>query len=108
MHKVLMLISLPALMVGWVFAGMGVYLLGSSIFGYETAEENTALASIWMFMFAFGSVSVAGILAAKANYASKYHLRQVYYYSLVLTATLFLGYLIVGMGAGLLEATIGK
>lgn len=84
------------LVVGWVFAGAGVYYLGSSLFGYPTNEKNASLAAIWAFVFSFGVVSVSGLLAAKAQFASKAYIRNAYKYSIIVTAVLFLGYIVVG------------
>ena len=105
-HKILMIISLPALIFGWFCAVFGIYYLGASIFNYSTTEENTSLAAIWAFVFSFGVISFASILAAKANYASNTDVRQVYKYSIVVSAILFLGYTLVGVVTALLDLTI--
>ena len=106
-HKLLMLISLPALIFGWLCAGFGIYYLGANFLNYPTAEENTSLAAIWAFVFSFGVISIAGILAAKANYASNKNIRQVYIYSIVVSAVLFLGYTLIGVVSTLLDLTFG-
>jgi len=91
-----MLISTPMLAVGWALAVVGIYYLAASLFGYTTNEENESLAAIWAFLFSFGTVSIAGIVAAKAQFASKSYVRQIYQYSIVVTAVLFLGYMLIG------------
>ena len=96
-----MTLSLPALIVGWVLAVVGVYYLGSTLLGYQTTEENTSLAAIWSFLFSFGAVSIAGLLAAKAKFASRALVRKLYMYSIVGAAILFLGYMVIGIAAGL-------
>ena len=101
-----MLISSPVLVVGWIFAGAGIYYFGASLFDYPTNEENTSLAAIWAFLFSFGAASVAGVLAAKAQFASNAHVRQVYKYSIIVTAALFLGYTVLGVIAGLINMAI--
>ena len=50
----------------------GIYYLSASIFDYPTNEENSSLATIWAFVFSFGVISIAGIIAGKAQYAEKY------------------------------------
>lgn len=102
-----MFLSLPALVAGWVFAGIGIYFLGAGMLGYPTTEENTSLAAIWAFVFAFGAVSTAGVMAAKAKFASREYVRQIYMYSIVVTAVLFLGYTVIGMMAALIELISG-
>jgi len=80
----------------------GVYYLGSVVFGYLTSERNSSLAAIWMFLFSFGAASIAGILAAKAKFASSIYIRIIYIYSIVGAATLFLGYSVIGIISGLI------
>jgi hypothetical protein len=97
-----MLLSVPVLAGGWALTVIGIYFLGASIFEYPTTEDSTSLAAIWAFMFSFGAVSIAVLLAAKANFASIRYVRQIYKYSMVVSAVLFLGYLIIGMLVGLI------
>ena len=92
-----MLASLPALVIGWGLALIGLYFLGAELLGYPTSEENTSLAAMWAFLFSFGAVSIAGILASYAKFVSKTYVRQIYKYSIIVTAILFLGYAIIEM-----------
>jgi hypothetical protein len=78
----------------------GIFL-GAVLLGYETTEENLSLAAIWAFLFSFGVVSVAGLLAAKAEFMSKAYMCKNYMYSIGGAATLFLGYTVLGLLAGL-------
>ena len=96
-----MALSLPALVVVCVLAATGVYYLGATLIGYETSEDNSSLAAIWALLFSFGAVSVSGLLAAKAEFASRAYVRKIYMYSIVGAAILFLGYTVVGLIAGL-------
>jgi len=100
-HTIFMTLSLTILLVGWVFAVIGVYYLGSSLIGYETTEDNSSLAAVWALLFSFGVVSVSVLLAAKADFAERAYVRKIYIYSIVATASLFLGYTVVGLLAGL-------
>lgn len=93
---------MPVLMVGWVFTVAGIYFLAGSFLGFDTGEENASLAAIWAFLFSFGAVSISGLLAAKANFAEKAYVKKLYVYSIGGAAALFLGYMILGLLAGLL------
>ena len=106
-YAIIMLFSFPALVAGWVFSVMGLYYLGANLFGYTTSEENTSLAAIWAFLFSFGVISISGFLASKAKFASRKYVQQTYKYSIIISATLFLGYTVIGMAAGLINLTIG-
>ncbi len=96
-QTLLMLISLPMLVIGWFLLGIGGYFLGASIFDYSTAEDAPSLAAIWAFMFSFGVISAAGLVAAKAEFVSNMLIRKVYKNSIILSASLFLGYLVIGL-----------
>ena len=102
----LLLISLPLLVGGWIFAGIGIYYLAAILFGYPTNEENESLAAISAFLFSFGAVSIAVLLAAKANFSSKAFVRQIYKYSIIVTAVLFLGYTVIVVMFGLIDLVI--
>ncbi len=102
-HAILMLLSFPALVIGWVFTVAGVYYLGASLFEYQTNEQNTSLAAIWAFVFSFGAISISGILAAKAQFAERTNVRKIYKYSIIISAVLFLGYTVIGIVAGVVN-----
>jgi len=106
-QAVLMLLSVPPLVVGWVFAIAGIYYLGSSVFDYPTNEQNTSLAAIWAFIFSFGAISISGVLAAKAKFAGRTNVRRIYKYSIIISAVLFLGYMVIGLGGTVIHAAIG-
>ena len=92
-----MLLSVPALVAGWVLGVIGLYFLGASVFQYPTIEDEPSLAAIWAFMFSFGAVSIGGILAAKAEFTSRSYVREIYKYSVIVSGVLFLGYSIIGI-----------
>lgn len=92
---------MPVLIVGWAFTVMGVYFLTGSLLGFDTGEENAPLAAIWALLFSFGAVSISGLLAARAKFAEKAYVRKIYAYSIGGAAALFLGYMILGLLAGL-------
>ncbi|MCU7812576.1 MAG: hypothetical protein KZQ77_15315 [Candidatus Thiodiazotropha sp. (ex Notomyrtea botanica)] len=92
-----MAISFPTLAVGWVLLGAGTYYLGSSIFGYPTNEENTSLAAIWSFALSFGVISISSLFAAKAKFAARAYVQQIYKYSIISSAAMFLGYAVLGV-----------
>ena len=102
LRTTLMLLSVPALACGWALGAIGIYFLGAGVFQYPTTEDNTSLAAIWAFMFSFGAVSIGGILAAKADFASRSYVREIYKYSVIVSGVLFLGYLVIGTVVGLL------
>jgi hypothetical protein len=97
-----MSISVPVLVVGWVFTVAGIYFLAGFVLGFDTGEENASLAAIWAFLFSFGAVSISGLLAARAKFVERANVRKIYAYSIGVAAALFLGYMVLGLLAGLL------
>jgi len=100
-HALLMAVSLPILVAGWVFALAGVYCLIPALFGFDIGEGNDSLATIWSFAFSFGAVSFSGLIAARARFGEKIYVQKIYSYSIGVSATLFLGYTVLGFLAGL-------
>lgn len=96
-----MAISLPTLVIGWIFSAAGVYYLIAALFGFDIGEDNASLSAIWSFVFSFGAVSVSGLIAARARFAEKTYVRKIYIYSISVSATLFYGYIVLGFLAGL-------
>lgn len=89
-------LAIPTLAFGWAFLISGVYHL--SLFAIKSAAANeSGEAAIWEFMFSFGLVSIAVLIASRVKFLSKSHVRKVFLYSQVAVSVLFLGYLCVGV-----------
>jgi hypothetical protein len=103
-----MLFSFPLLVIGWLLALKGIYYFGASLFDYPINEENASLAAIWTFIFSYGFISIAGMLASIAEFASSTNVRKIYKYSIITGAVLFLGCSIIGpLVWGVISVIIG-
>ena len=105
---ILLLLSFPTLALGWLLGIAGIYYFGATLFGYPTNEENVSLATIWAFSFAFGAISISGVLAGKTKFANSIYIQKVYKYSMIISASFFLGYMVVGILQGFIGLLVGE
>lgn len=100
---IIVFFSFPMLVLSWLLAIYGVYYVALGLFDLQTTEENPSLLGIFLLAFAFGATSISGIFASKANYFNSLIVRKIHKYSIVLIATLFLGYITFGAVIGVLQ-----
>lgn len=91
-----MSLAIPTLALGWAYLILGVYHL-SLLAIRPTGANESGEAAIWEFMFSFGLISIAVLIASRVKFLSKSNVRMVFLYSQIAASVLFLGYSCVGV-----------
>ena len=102
-NELLLVVAMLVLAVGWFLLVSGAFHLTLAVFQAPTNNEMGQLA-IWELAFSFGAVSIATLLAARAEFLGKPKVRGLFLYSQIAASILFLGYLSYGVVSALIHA----
>lgn len=94
-NKIHLSVAAPFLVLGWIFLIAGIFQLAFASIGVPA--DNPGEAAIWSFMFGFGALSVATLVASRVKFLSSPVIRRMFQYSLATSSILFLGYLSSGI-----------